>query len=146
METMMTPDDNDRKALEHLNEALVQDILETSDDDILAEAKEDGADPEAIAAASRALFEASVAAGKKARLAAAKVAAAADRGQRVPSVPIDPTEARRLLERVLARQDGLTAAARKARGGALSDDEVYGLLQDFRDVGISVDDHSGNDK
>jgi hypothetical protein len=40
-----------------LADFLVEDILEASDEDILAEAVADGEDPEAIAAAMRALFE-----------------------------------------------------------------------------------------
>ena len=43
--------------LGRLADFLVEDILDASDEDILAEAVEDGEDPEAIAAAVRALFE-----------------------------------------------------------------------------------------
>jgi hypothetical protein len=44
-------------ALGRLADFLVEDILAASDEDILAEAVADGEDPEAIAAAVRALFE-----------------------------------------------------------------------------------------
>jgi len=40
----MTAPDKDREALERLENALIEDILAASDDDILAEAKEDGAE------------------------------------------------------------------------------------------------------
>jgi len=43
MEAMTAPD-KDREALERLENALIEDILAASDDDILAEAKEDGAE------------------------------------------------------------------------------------------------------
>jgi hypothetical protein len=143
---MTAPKDEDREALERLENALMEDILAASDDDILAEARDDGTDPETVAAAVRALFESTVAAKRKARLRAAKAAVAANRAPSVVDLPSDPTEARRLLERVLARHGNLTAAARKGRGGTLSDEEVYGLLEDFRDIGISLSERSGDDK
>ena len=141
---MTGPEDKDREGLERLDKELIEDILAASDDEILAEARDDGADPEAVASAMRALFEDTVAATRKVRLAAAKAAVAADRMRPGTDLPSDPTEARRLLERVLAHHGDLTTAARKGRGGTLSDEEVYGLLQDFRDVGISITDGSGD--
>jgi hypothetical protein len=134
-------DDKDRAALERLKSALVEDILAAPDHEILAEAQEDGSDPEAVAAAVRALFEKTVAAGKKARLAAVQAAVAADRRRHLASVPSDPAEARRRLNRLLARHPEtagrLTLAARKGQSGDLSDDEVRGLLEDFQDLGLS---------
>jgi hypothetical protein len=47
---------------------------------------------------------------------------------------------------VLARHRDLTIAARKGQDGALSDDEVYGLLEDFRDAGISLDEQPDKEK
>jgi hypothetical protein len=147
----MTGRDKDREALERLENALIEDILAASDDAILAEAKEDGADPEAIAAAARALFETTVATKRKARLAAAKAAVAADRRRPAGTlVPSNPTYARRLLEHLLARHPDtagkLTMAARKGKTTALSDDEVYGLLEDFRDIGISLTEGSADER
>jgi hypothetical protein len=150
MEAMTGSEDKDRKALERLNDALVEDILDMSDEDVLAEAKQDGTDPEAVAAAMAALFAKTVTAKRKARLAAAKAAVAADRGRPAAiAVPSDPAEARRLLERLLARYPDtagkLTMAARKGKAGALSDDEVFGLLEDFQGVGISLSEESGEE-
>jgi hypothetical protein len=48
---------SDREALDRLGDALVEDILAASDEEILAETKQDGEDPESVAAAMRALFE-----------------------------------------------------------------------------------------
>jgi hypothetical protein len=143
---MTGTEDKDREGLERLDKALIEDILAASDDEILAEAREDSTDPEAVASAMHALFEDTVAATRKARLEAAKAAVAADRMRPTTDLPSDPAEARRLLERVLARHGDLTTAARKGRVGILSDEEVYGLLQDFRDVGISISGGSGGDK
>lgn len=147
---MTEPEDKDRKALERLQKALIEDILSTSDADILAEAAEEGTDPEAAATAARAQFEKTVAANKKARLAAAKAAVAADRLRPVGVLPSDPQEARRLLERLLERHPDtggeLTMAARKGRSAGLADEEVYEVLEDFRDLGIDLTNGSDVEK
>jgi hypothetical protein len=87
---MTPPEDKDHKALENLEGALVEDILSTSDEDILAEAREEGIDPEALAANMRASFEKTIAANRKARLTAARAAVAADRAHRATDLPRDP--------------------------------------------------------
>jgi hypothetical protein len=144
MEAMTGPEDRDREALDRLQQALIEDILATSDDDILAEAAEEGIDPEAAATANRALFEKALAINKKARLEAAKAAVAADRRRALTVLPSNPIEARRLLARLLKRHPKtsgeLTMAARKGQGGDLSDAEVYSFLEDFRDLGIDLSD------
>ena len=65
-------------------------------------------------------------------------------------MPSNPTQARRLLEHVLARHPDtagkLTMAARKGNTTALSDEEVYGLLEDFHDIGISLTEGSGDER
>jgi hypothetical protein len=136
---MTGPGNSDREALDRLADALIEDILAASDEAILAEVKEDGEDPEAVAATTRALFEKIVAAKGKARMAAAKAAVAADRTRSAAVIPLNPAEARRLLDRALARDpetaNKLTIAARKGKGGELSDDEVRSLLEDFQELG-----------
>jgi hypothetical protein len=139
MEAMTEPGNSDREALDRLGDALVEDILAASDEAILAETKQDGEDPEAVAADMRALFEKVVAARGKARMAAAKAAVAADRQRSAAVIPLNPAAARRLLDRAMARDpetaSKLTMAARKGKGGELSDDEVRGLLEDFQELG-----------
>ena len=49
-----------RKALDNLANALVEDILALSDEEVLAEFIEDGGDPEALAARMRGIFERAV--------------------------------------------------------------------------------------
>jgi hypothetical protein len=137
----MTTSD-DKTALERLNDALVEDIFAASDESILAEARQDGQDPERIAAATRALFEKAVLRTSKIRLASAQAAVAADRRVRAhTAAPADPEAARRRLQRLMARHPDaarqLTLAARKAQSGELSDDEVRGWLEDFEELGIS---------
>lgn len=130
---------SDRDALDRLADALVEDILDASDQDILAETKEDNGDPTAVVAGVRALFEKAVATTAKARLAAARLAVAADRNRVAAVTPFDPAKARVRLDRIVANDDPetarkLTLAARKGEG--LSDDDVRGMLEDMEELGI----------
>lgn len=136
----MTASDN-RDALQRLNAALAEDILAASDEAILAEARQDGEDPDKIAAAARALFEAALVRTNKVRLIEAQAAVAAERLRRAPAAVLDSAAARLRLQQLLfshpeaARK--LTLAARKGQSAELSDDEVRGWLEDFEDLGIS---------
>jgi hypothetical protein len=69
----------DRDAMRRLEDALIDDILNATDEQIAAEAAEDGIDLEAQASAMRAMFERAVLDSGKTRMAAAKAAAAAHR-------------------------------------------------------------------
>ena len=139
---MTGPADRDVDALARLNDALAQDILAASDESILAEVKDDGGDVAAIAAATRAVFEQALLASNKALLTAARAALAADRRRSSAVMPIDAATARTRLARLLAQNPDtaqkLTMAARKGKPGDFSDDEVFGLLEDFADLGISL--------
>ena len=137
----MTASD-DRDALQRLDEALIEDILGASDEALLVEVRQDGQDPERIAAAARALFEKAVLRTSRLRLVSAQAAVAADRQARShAAIPADPAAARHRLERLLARHPDaarkLTLAARKDQSGELSDDEVRGWLEDFEELGIT---------
>lgn len=141
---MTGPKNSDRAALDRLADALVEDVLNASDADIVAEAKEDGVDLAAEAAAGRAIFEKARAIKAKGRLAAAKKAVAADRqpgGAQI--VKLDPIKARRLLDSVLDKNPGvagqMTLAARK--GVHRSDEDVQSMLEDLAELGlVSLDD------
>jgi hypothetical protein len=139
MEVMTGAQNKQQEALDRLDDILVNDILSASDGEILAEAREDGIDPDAVAAEMRALFDQTAAADGKARLAAAKAAAAAERHRPATVIPLEPAAARRLLDRALVRDpetaSKLTLAARKFKGAVLSDEEVRGLLEDFQELG-----------
>lgn len=132
-----------RAALDRLSDALVEDILDTSDEDILAEIRETGGDPERDAADMRALFERSLLAANKKRLAAAKAGVSAAREQTgKPAPTIDILAARARLRAVLAQPDlipKLTLAARKE--SELSDADVISILDDLRELGVLPDDH-----
>ena len=134
----MTVDKSDRVALLRVVDALVEDILNTPDQDIMSEAAQDHADPAAVAAQTRSLFDKAAALAGRSRLAAAKKALAA----RVPAgsgTRLDPAAARHRLEGILGSKPGtagrLTLAARNGQG--LSDADVNSMLDDLAELGIS---------
>lgn len=135
-------------ALHRLDDTLVKDILDASDEDIILEAREDGANPDVIAERTRAIFERSVAARAKSRLASAKAAVAANRQRSSQVISLDLGAARKRLERLMATNPEatkvLTLAARK--GATPSDDDVLSMLEDLEELGISLpDDEPGGD-
>lgn len=142
--------ENARDALNRVKAALIDDILAASDESILAEARQDGLDPRAVASEVRALFENAVATGNRAALAAAKAAVAADRRRSATVVPFDPAAGRRHLARLFEQNPDtartLTIAARKGTSGEFSDDEVQGLLEDFHDLGITPREEPGGER
>jgi len=143
MAVMTNGKNDDRDALDRVTANLADDLLNTSDDALLKEVREDGGDPQAVAAHGLAIFEKAASFVAKSRLAAAKAAVAATRLGHQNVIPIGPTEARALLTRVLAHHpeatNNLTLAARKAVGEA-SDADVRDMLEDLSELGISFDD------
>jgi hypothetical protein len=129
----MTSKPTNRDALHRLTVALVEDILNASDEDILAEARQE----HPSAAKTRALFERAAAQAAKGRIVAARSAAANDRSRPASRIPLDPAEARRRVERILAQDPNLTLAARKGQGS--SDDDIKSLLEDLKELGLASD-------
>lgn len=133
------PRDN-RNALDRLTEELIEDILATPDEEILSEARQDHDDPAKVTMAMQALFEKAATNVAKQRFAAAKAAVAADRQQTLSSSPMrrDPVAARRRLQSIVASDPEtarkLTLAARKGEG--LSDEDVFGMLEDLEYLGV----------
>lgn len=128
-------------ALDRLAAALVDDVLVTSDAEILAEFIADGGDPKRHAAEMRALFERSVMASNKSKLQAARAGVARAKSSERSSTPVDMTKARELLHGVLKtlpEAQRLTLAARKE--SELSDADVAGLLEDLRELGVPFPD------
>jgi hypothetical protein len=130
----------DKDALDQLTDNLVDDILNTSDDEILAELKEHDIDAEQLAASMRTLFDKTMIAANKHRLAAAKagVAALKKASETVKMPSLDIAAARERLNRVLETltpDQKLTLAARKAI--ELSDADVLSLLDDLNELGLA---------
>lgn len=142
----MTEKSPEREGLDRLANDLVDDILSASDEEVLAEFRGSGDDPDQHAADMRALFEASVLAAKKRRLAQAKAGAQTQRETRNTTArPPDMVEARRLLRAILDdsnAQHGLTLAARKE--SELSDDDILSLLDDLRELGVFPSDEGSD--
>lgn len=132
--------------IDRLANLLVDDILHTADEEILAEVREAGGDPDRDAAAMRALFERSMVFSNKTRLIEAKAAVAAIKQEpkKSPNYVVDIATARRRLHHVLTHTNlpqPLTLAARKE--GELSDDDVRGLLADLEELGLLKNDDEG---
>ena len=90
------------RALSRLANALVEDVLTTSDREILAEYTEAYGDPRKNSDAMRTLFEKSVLNVRKARLRAAQAGVAADRPSSTARKVVSIENARGKLRRVLA--------------------------------------------
>jgi hypothetical protein len=148
MEAMTENKNADQEALDRLSDALVDDILNASDADVLAEFREGHGDPSHYAEGMRARFEQIVLASNKQRLAAARAGVAANRaeGSGMAS-PSNIAEARRYLRAILDGPDApqdLTIAARNE--SEMSDNDVLGMLEDLRELGLLPGDHDGNGK
>lgn len=142
-------DKKEPAALDRLADAFVDDILQASDEEILAEFTENHGDPAKNAADTRALFERTVLATNKRRLKAAQAGVAASRmlSRAAPVPAIDIAEARQRLRRILASGTAdvkLTLAARKE--DELSDSDVLGMLEDLQELGVMPpgDDEGGH--
>jgi len=139
----------ERVALDRLADVLVDDILSASDEDILAEFRETFGDSDQNAAEMRALFEKSVLASNKKRLAAAKAAATANRLSPATSAvaPIDMAAARARLRAVVDKPglpQRVTLAARKE--SELSDADILGMLEDLQELGLLPPDDNQDGK
>jgi hypothetical protein len=138
---MSGPDKEKRDALVRLVNALVDDILAASDEEILAELAETQDNPAKAIEATRALFERGVANAKKARLRAAQAGLAASRSRAPSRRPDMLTDARNRLRLALAAcppDIRVTIAARNE--SELSDNDVLGMLQDLEELGIVASD------
>jgi hypothetical protein len=132
-------DERSADELRRLASALVEDVLASSDEEILLELEAEG-----IAAAVVAAAAADIQAVEKKlgglRLQAAKQALAADRWSTRPRHRFDAAEARFRLASAVARSGGsmkrLTIAARA--GENIPDDDLDGLIQDAEELGIDL--------
>ncbi len=136
---MSDPRQNAHRALERLTEQFVTDVVNATDSELLAEAKEEGRDLEVEAARSRDILAKALASVGKQKLAAARSALdARSKSASYTTRQLSPQQARTVLENALRdapeTATKLTLAARKGQG--LSDADVYGMLEDLADLGI----------
>jgi hypothetical protein len=139
MDVVSDQRNKEQDALDRVAEKLAENVLNATEAELLAEAKEDGRDIAAEAAQSRAIFAKALAAQGKRRMAAARAAINARSATSAPTARrLSPEQARELLAHALRdapeTSTKLTMAARK--GQDLSDADVYGMLDDLADLGL----------
>lgn len=138
----------EREGLDRLADALVDDIMNASDEEILEEFEESDGEPERHAAEMLDLFERSVTIANKRRLAEAKAGAVASRaaiGTKGSVIPIGIEEVRRKLRAVTHNPkapEKLTLAARKE--SELSDADILSLAEDLFELGALPSDDGGD--
>jgi hypothetical protein len=140
---MTVKSDKAGRPIDRLADEFVEDILNMSEDEVLAEFREDGGDPERHAAEMRSMLENSLLAANKARMNAAKAGVVSSRraAKGLSAPVVDIADARARLRTVIARADsipGLTLAARKE--DELSDSDVVGMLEELAELGLLDDD------
>lgn len=135
-------------AIDRLAASLVDDILNMTDAELLAELQADGEDVKKYAQASQDAFDRARATCGKARLATAKKAVLADK-QRIPERnKINPDQVRRRLNETLNRHPEscgtLTLAARKSDG--LSDNDILAILDGLKELGVASQEKNEDDE
>jgi hypothetical protein len=128
---------DNREALDRLMFAMVDDLLNASEDELIAEILEEGRNPTEEADAARMVIELAARQSGKARLMVAKDALAAAKSTRAQTVVrLDVAEARRRLAAILQQNagNGVSLAARNE--SELSDSDVFGMLADFDELGV----------
>jgi hypothetical protein len=140
----MTEDKGSKqRELDRLADALVDDILNASPEEILAEFQEDHGGVERHVSEMRALMEKGITRANKRRLAAARAGAASSRASsKKQAERIDANEARRQLRTVTSEQN-LTLAARKE--SEQSDEDLLSMIDDLRELGALPTNHNDDD-
>jgi hypothetical protein len=132
----MTDPKETQESLQALRKAMIEDIMEASDEEILAEFATDVGSPSENAKRMRELFQHTLLLANKTRLKAAQAGAAASKTSTVKA-PIQIAEARARLRQVLdahANDKSFTLAARKE--SELSDADVLDLLEVMQELGL----------
>lgn len=134
---------NPGEELDRLADALVENILDATDQEILDEAQEDYGNTKSGADEVRALFQLAKTKVAKGRLEAARKGLAADQARAHGKIlPFDITRSRQIVTKFAADDSGLhgklTMAARK--GEELSDQDIQGIIEDMIELGILSED------
>ena len=126
-----------RDELFDLADNVVDAIFNMPDEEIIAELDAEGVSVEDAAKAFDSLMDsARLKAGRKSLLNARQEMDASRRssgGQK----PVTATEARDLIARAAKELPQMTQAARNAKSGEMPDREVFELLEDLRELGVS---------
>ena len=133
----------ERRALVNLADALFDDLLETSDEDILREVADTGGNSQEVADRMRVQFEEALMQGRKERLKAARAARKVAQAGTAQTKIVDISIARQAL-RGAFEKDGLSMAARNETESELTDEEVLRKYQDLVRLGVIVPEDGGD--
>lgn len=134
---------DERRHLVSLADALFDDLIAASDDDILNEVAKAGGDGAEISDRMRLQFEETVIQASKERMKAAKAGRKAAQAARAVAEVVDISIARRALKQALS-QDGLSMAARNETESDLTDEEVLRKYNDLIRLGVIDPEQSDN--
>lgn len=127
--------------LSRLREEMAADVMDTNDEEIIAELRDRGVDPEAAASRVASVLQRAVLDSGKERMAAARESLQEQTSTEECREPIDISKARSLLEKAAisdaSLEQRLTLAARN--GDSLPDSDLQSLVEDLLDLGILVD-------
>lgn len=125
----------ERRKLVSLADALFDDLIAASDEDILNEVAESGGDGVAISDQMRARFEKTVVQARKERMKAAQAGRKAAQASRATVDVVEISTARRALKQAF-KQEGLSMAARNETESDLTDEEVLRKYGDLVRLGV----------
>lgn len=134
---------DEQRHLVSLADALFDDLIAASDDDILNEVAKAGGDGAEISDRMRSQFEETVLQARKERMKAAKAGRKAAQAARDVVEVVDISIARRALKQALS-QDGLSMAARNETESDLTDEEVLRKYNDLIRLGVIAPEQSDN--
>lgn len=134
---------DERRHLASLADALFDDLIAASDDDILGEVAKAGGDLAKISDRMRSQFEETVIQARKERMKAAKAGRKAAQTARSVAEVVDISIARRALKQALSK-DGLSMAARNETESDLTDEEVLRKYNDLIRLGVIDPEQSDN--
>ena len=129
---------NNRKMLS-LSNALVDDLLEISDKEILDEVREDGDDPHETAQRMRKKFNEQVMTLRKKNLVDAKLKLQESHTVKIQTEPFSRSADISVMRKKLRfafQQEDISMAARNETESELSDDEVRRKYLDLVDLGV----------
>jgi Mg2+ and Co2+ transporter CorA len=131
------------KKLENLADELLKDLLEATDEEIIAEAVEDGIDVNQAVASVHSLIEQSRYMIAQENIRAQKTELSSQKGK-----VIDIGEARKKVIKALEQNpnyaDSLTMAARSGKN--LPDEDILGYYEDMVELGLIKEGQDSDDK
>ena len=133
---------DERRHLASLADALFDDLIAASDDDILNEVAKAGGDVAEISDRMRSQFEETVIQARKERMKVAKAGRKAAQAARAVAEVVDIAIARGALKQALS-QEGLSMAARNETESDLTDEEVLRKYNDLIRLGV-IDPEQGD--